>query len=53
MNSTKLKQKCYTVIIIDTYLKNPICNDIQYTIRQTMPTNKTQNLTPFKFFIND
>ncbi len=32
----------------DTYFKNPIRTDIQYIIRQTMPTSKTQNLTPFK-----
>jgi hypothetical protein len=31
----------------DTYFKNPIRTDIQYIIRQTMPTSKTQNLTPF------
>jgi hypothetical protein len=50
MNSTKLKQKCYIVIAIDIYKKNPICSDIQYTIRQTMPTSKTQKLASFSFF---
>jgi hypothetical protein len=42
--SKSIKQRCYVIISIDIYLKNRICNDIQYTIRQTISTSKAQNL---------
>ncbi len=40
MNSKSSNQTCYTILIIDTYPKNSIYHNIQYTIMQTMPTNK-------------
>ncbi len=46
MNSQALKQKCYIILATNTYKKHLIHNDIQYIIRQTMSTSKTQSLTP-------
>ncbi len=34
-------------MVTNTYKKNSIQNYIQYFIRQTISTSKTQNLTPF------
>lgn len=47
MNSKSSNQTCCTILIIDTYPKNSIYHNIQYTIMQTMTTNKTKNLAPF------
>jgi hypothetical protein len=47
INSIELKQKCYIIMATNTYKKNSIWSDIQYFIRQTISTSKTQNLAPF------
>jgi hypothetical protein len=35
------------ILTTNIYKKNPICHDILYIIRETMPINKTQILAPF------
>jgi hypothetical protein len=47
INSIESKQKCYIIMATNTYKKNSIRSDIQYFIRQTISTSKTQNLAPF------
>ncbi len=47
MNSESSNKKCYAILASNIYKKIPICHDIQYIIRQTMPISKAQNLAPF------
>ncbi len=47
IHSKTSKQKCYIIVVTNTYKKGPICNDIKYIIRQIMSTSKIQCLTPF------
>ncbi len=47
IHSKTSKQKCYIIVVTNTYKKGPIRNDIKYIIRQKMSTSKTQCLAPF------